>query len=430
MAKRSNFSKQVLGNGLTVLTERHEQFRGMSLGMWVKVGTRHEATSVAGVSHFLEHMLFKGTARRTALDIAREIDQVGGDFNAFTAREYTCFHLLILDRDLNLGLDILTDVLMNSTFSAEEFERERRVILQEISMVAESPEELLFDLFFERVYAGHGLGRPILGTPHSIRRMSRAKMVRFFRNYYRPDQMVFSIAGNVDAASVKRKLGALRNSRWPGRPLRQSKAPVSVLPAPRSGLWWEQRATEQVHLAWGVPGLPYGARDRFAMLLLNVYLGSGMSSTLFQEIREKKGLAYSVYSSVAAFVDTGMFTVYAATGMKQVAVCLRLIEECVARVERELLSAEDLSMIKNNLKGTILLSADDVESRMMSIAKNDLFLGKQTAVAEVCRQIDEVTPQDIRRVARRLFRADRSILALGPKPPRDLLAKLPFSRAK
>jgi predicted Zn-dependent peptidase len=432
-ARRSHFKKFILDNGLTVLTERHPEFRSLSMGMWVKAGTRHELPRVAGVSHFLEHMLFKGTATRTPLQIAQEVDRVGGEFNAFTTREYTCFHLLLLERNLSLGVDILSDVLLNSTFSEEELERERRVILQEIAGVAENPEEMLFDIYFELIYGRHGLGRPILGTANSVRRMRRQDVLQYFRTHYRPDQMIFSLAGNVDPQSLRRKLGDLKHLHWPGRPQGRSELAEAAqmledapAPRPKPGLWWIPRSTEQIHLVWGVPGLPYSSKDRFAMLLLNVYLGSGMSSTLFQEIREKKGLAYTVYSSISAYADSGMFTIYAATNMSQVALCLRLIEECVAQAEREHLKESDLHMIKENLKGTILLSADDVENRMSSIAKGDIFHGEYHTPEEICAWIDQVTAADIRRVARKLFAADRSICALGPKAPRALLSKLAF----
>lgn len=385
-----------------------------------------------GVSHFLEHMLFKGTRSRSALDIAREVDQVGGEFNAFTARELTCFHILLLDRDYRLGLDILTDVLLNSDFKKDEFERERRVILQEIAMVEESPEELVHDLFYELVYPSHGLGRPILGTQKSIKKLQRSDMIQFFRDYYRPDQLVISVAGDVSHEVLVRALGPLGRKPWPGRPKTFREVP-SLIAAPemRMGTWWVERPTEQVHLIWGVPGPHYASKDRFAAFLLNVYLGGGMSSALFQEIREKNGLAYTVYSNLSPFIDTGTFSIYAATGMAQVPLCLRLIEESIQKIQKKPLSASELRVIQDNLKGTIFLSADSVESRMSSIAKNEIFLNRHFSVKEVCKQIDAVTPEDLQRVAKFLFRDDRrSILALGPKPSRSVEAQLKplFSR--
>ncbi len=427
MAGRSRFKKTVFDNGLTLLTERHTEFRSLSVGIWVKTGTRHERPREAGISHFLEHMLFKGTDTRSALQIAREVDRVGGEFNAFTTREYTCFHILLLNRDVGLAMDILADILLNSTFDAEEMERERKVILQEIAMVEESPEELAHDVFFELLYGRHGLGRPILGTETSIRRMRRGDLLRFFRKHYRADQILVSVAGDVSHESIRRRLKPLIKMRWPGRNLHESRRELGFEPAPkpRAGKWWIRRETEQIHLVWGVEGPKYNSRDRFAAFLLNVFLGGGMSSSLFQEIREKNGLAYTVYSSLSAFADSGMFSIYAATGMNQVPLCLKLIEECVSRLKKDLLPEEELQVVKDNLKGTILLSADNVESRMSSIAKNEIFFGRYVGPDDVCKLIDDVRPQDVRRVARKLLATPaRSILMLGPQPSRSVVTKL------
>ncbi len=439
-AGRSPFRKTVFSNGLTLLSERQPGFKSLSIGIWVKTGTRHETASEAGMSHFLEHMLFKGTDDRSPLDIARQIDQVGGDFNAFTSREYTCFHIVLLGRDAKLGVDILSDILLNSTFNAEELERERKVILQEISMVEESPEEMVHDIFFELIYGKHGIGRPILGTDTSVRRFKRADVLRFFRKHYRPEQLIVSVAGDVSHNALVKILKPLRRRDWPGR-LKQSKGhvkPVSAssligtkVPKVKSGSWWVQRPTEQVHLLWAVAGPPYASRDRFAAFLLNVFLGGGMSSELFQEIREKNGLAYTVYSSLTPFIDSGVFSVYAATGMNQVLLCLKLIEQSVEKLKRNLLTDLELTTIKDNLKGTVLLASDDVESRMSSIAKNEIFFGRYMSVEEVCSHIDAVSAHDIRRVARKLLQSDRrSIVALGPKPSRTVASKLNLQKPK
>jgi len=431
MPPRPKYQKTVFDNGLTVVSERQTGFRSLSIGAWVKVGTRHEQEHEAGVSHFLEHMLFKGTESRTALQIAREVDRVGGEFNAFTAREHTCFHLLLLDRDLNLGLDILSDVVLNSNFDNTELERERRVILQEIAMVEESPEEMAHDIFFELIYGDHGLGKPILGTEKSIKTLKRNDITQYFKHQYRPDQLVISIAGDVSHDAIKRKLKDLAKRRWPGRPDNPKK--LSYAPAPKiePGMWWIERPTEQVHLIWGVEGPRYASADRFAAFLLNVYLGGGMSSSLFQEIREKNGLAYTVYSNLSPFMDSGTFSVYAATQLSQVPLCLRLIEECVEKLQKDLLPETELEIIKDNLKGTILLSADSVESRMTSIGRNEIVLGKYYSVDEVCKLIDQVKPEDIRRVARKLLKGDnRSVLAYGPKPSRAIAQKLRPVRPK
>ncbi|MGK5090228.1 pitrilysin family protein [Bdellovibrionota bacterium FG-2] len=421
------FKKTVFSNGLTLVSERHSEFRSLSIGVWVKAGTRHEKSMEAGISHFLEHMLFKGTDNRTPLQIAREVDEVGGDFNAFTTREYTCFHILMLAEDLELGLDILGDVILNSNFDAEELERERKVIVQEISMAEESPEELGHDILFELVYGAHGLGRPILGTTTSVKRIRRAALLRFFRKHYRPDQMIIAVAGDVSHEKIKKYLRSLCRSRWPGRAPRVSQKELGFEPAPvtRSGNWWITRPTEQVHLLWGVKAPHYASRDRYALSLLNVYLGGGMSSVLFQEIREKNGLAYTVYSNLSLFLDSGYFSVYAATAPHKVALCLKLIEECLDKLQRQLLTEEELHVVKSNLRGSVLLSSDSVESRMSSIAKGEIYMGTHLHVDELCAKIDAVSAQDIRRVARKLFRdGKKSILALGPKPGKQVRAKL------
>ena len=425
-SKKDSFKKTVFPNGLTLLSER-QQMKSLAIGIWIKTGTRYEGGQEAGVSHFLEHMLFKGTPTRSALQIAREVDQVGGEFNAFTAREYTCFHIYLLNRDLELALDILSDVLLNSNFDAEELERERKVILQEISMVDESPEELAYDMFFERLYGRHGLGKPILGNESSIRRMSRGDLVKFFRKHYAPERTIVSVVGDVSHATVKKKLRALSRAKWTGRSKLQPKKEIGFQPAPplKLGQWWSIRPMEQVHIIWGVPGPSHASKDRYAAHLLNVYLGGGMSSVLFQEIREKNGLAYTVYSSLSPFTDSGVFTVYVATSMHQVPLCLRLIEETIAKVKKDLLSSEELKTVKDSLKGTILLSSDSTESRMFSIARNEIFLNQHISLEKICEHLDRVTPREIRRVARKILRTDRkSILFLGPKPRRQMVARL------
>ena len=426
---RPRFQKTVFKNGFTLITERMPGFQSLSLGIWVKAGTRHEAKKEAGISHYLEHMLFKGTEKRSALQIAREVDQVGGEFNAFTSREYTCFHLLVLKADLDFGLDILTDVLLNSKFDSTEFETERKVILQEISMVDENPEELAHDRFFELVYSGHPLGLPILGTERSIRRMKRQDMVKYFRDHYRPDELILSVAGDVSDATIKKKLGHLIKQTWPGRtPGKLKKTAPRKMREPKAqfleGVWWVPSPSEQVHMVYGVEALKSTSVDRIASVMLNVYLGGGMSSVLFQEIRERNGLAYTVYSMLNPFVDSGLLTIYAGTTMSQIPFCVKLIDDTLAKLSKDLLTEKELQATKDNLKGNILLSADSAESRMSSIAKNELFFKSYFSTEDICRQIDEVTALDLRRVARRLFASKkRSMVFLGPKPSKQIRQK-------
>jgi predicted Zn-dependent peptidase len=323
---------------------------------------------------------------------------------------------------------------LNSQFDAEELERERKVILQEISMVEEAPEELVHDLFFELIFPRHGLGRPILGTETSIRRMRRGDLSRYFHKHYRPDQVLVSVVGDVSQGEVLRHLKKLRRRDWPGRPWDpQTRRELGFEPAPklREGRWWIVRPTEQVHLVWGVDGPRVASKDRYAAFLMNVYLGGGMSSALFQEIREKRGLAYTVYSSLSPFYDSGVFTIYAATNPNQVPLCLKLMDEACSRLKRELLSDAELQVIKDNLKGTIQLSEDSAESRMSSVAKDEIFFGTYLSLDEFCAEIDRVTPQEIRRVARKILTpGGKAILALGPRPSAAVRKKMKFQIPK
>ncbi len=423
------FGKTVYPNGLTLLTESHPGFQTLSIGAWVDRGSRHERIQEHGVSHFLEHMLFKGTRKRSALEIARTVDRVGGEFNAFTSRDQTCFHITLLNRDQQLASQILSEVLLESTFEKPEMERERGVILQEIAMVEESPEELVHDLFFERVFPEHALGRTILGTEKAIRGLKRSTVLGYFQKHYRPETMVFTVAGDLSHAEVRKALAPLgRDQEWPGRPVRDVKASKKMArPEWRAGRWWEVSShAEQVHLVWGVEGPRNDSRDRFAAFLLNIHLGGGMSSSLFQEIREKNGLAYTVYSSLSPFQDTGLFSVYAATGMEQVPLCLELIRANAQKLATDLLTEDELAMIRDNLKGSILLSADSMESRMTSLARNHLVFGRYVPIEEVIREVEQVTAEDVRRMARQLFRDEtaQSVVFLGPKPSRKVKAAL------
>jgi predicted Zn-dependent peptidase len=399
----------------------------MAMGAWVKVGTRHERGHEVGISHFLEHMLFKGTLHRSAAEIAQAIDTVGGEFNAFTTREYTCFHINLLKKDIDLAAQILCDVILDSQFDSEELERERKVILQEIAMIEDTPEELAYDLLFEKIYGKHGLGRPILGTPHRIKKISRGDLIRFFRKHYRPDELIITVCGDVLESALKQHLKPLLKKAWSGRLESSSKKHFVQAPKIRSGQWWAVRPTEQTHLVWAVPGLSLRHKDRFSLLLLNLYLGGNMSSLLFQEIREKNALAYTVYSSLYPYQDSGLMTIYAATAPTQVSQCLKLIESCVLKTTQELISDEMLSQLKTNLKSTLLLSSDSMENRMNHLGMDAVMDDPSSTYDEACDKIDQVTSKDLRRLARKLFvNQDRSILFLGKKPQRALKKKLKF----
>jgi len=416
MKLTNSVKKTVFSHGLTLLTEDRTHQKTLALGAWIKVGSRHE--SEPGICHYLEHMLFKGTKTRTALDIARQIDQIGGDFNAFTTREYTCLHLTLLDTHGKLGLEILSDILLNSAFKNQEFEREKTVILQEIAMVEESPEELAHDLFFEKIYPKQGLGRSILGTQASIESMKRKDLINFFQRHYQPHQIIIAIAGNMHHETAIEALQPLNQSLG-----NKSYCPPNFSPPPakfRPGYWWIKRPTEQVHFLWGAPASAYNCPDRFPSLLLNLYLGSGMSSVLFQEIREKHGLAYTIYSSLSSFSDTGLFSIYAATHPNQAQRCLDLLEKCIQRVKTRKISSQQLQLLQENLKNNILLGSDHAEISMSRLAKNELFFHRPLKIQEIFKKIDTTTAEDLKKVAQKYFQ-QQCLLILGPSSSKMLL---------
>jgi predicted Zn-dependent peptidase len=436
MAKSSRaFSSRIrrthFENGLTLLTESTPQFEGLSAGAWVNVGSRHELKGEHGATHFLEHMLFKGTKKRSAQQIAQEVDRIGGEFNAFTAREETCFHLLLLDRHVGLACDMLEDVLLHSKLSRVEVDRERKVILQEIAMVDDSPEDVAHDLFLENVFSGKGLGRSILGTDSSIRRMKQTTIQNYFRHFYRPENLVLSFAGDVSHEKVRRLLSRMGKHAWPGRDKAPSATRLQGLAKQektefQEGSGWVVREGEQVHWVWGCPAPDQTSPDRYAFYLMNLHLGGGMSSTLFQEIREKHGLAYSVYSNYSPFSDAGVFTVYAATAPGHVALSLKLLKECLNRVVRKPLPRAELESLKENLKGTLLLSNDSVESRMSAIARNEILFGGEVPLATTLQRIDAVTSEEIQKLALQTIGnlEKQALWIVGPRPKPAVRKKL------
>ncbi len=325
-------------------------------------------------------------------------------------------------------MEILSDIVMGATFDPIELERERKVIMQEISMVEESPEEIAQDLYFELIYGKHGLGRSILGSANSVRNMRRAEILRYFKKHYRPDNVIISVAGNIAPNKVIRSLGALRKHGWPGRPVKRVTArEEGFIPAPkiRDGLWWISRPTEQAHIVWGVESPKYTSREQAACILLASYLGGGMSSYLFQEIRERNGLAYTIYSNLNSFFDSGVFSIYVGSAPSQVATCLRMIEAAAIRLSTQRLPDEELQEVKDSIKGMMLMSSDSVESLMQSNAIDEIYFGKNHTIDEVCQEIDEVTTKDIRKMAKRLFGSGkRSILVYGPRPSPSVRRRL------
>jgi predicted Zn-dependent peptidase len=356
-----------LPNGVRVLSESLPDLPSVTVGIWVENGSRYEQDAQAGISHFLEHLFFKGTDRRTAAQIAEEIDAVGGVLNAFTGKEYTCYYAKVLRDHLPLALDLLADIFTHSRFAAEEIERERTVVIQEISQVEDTPDDYVHELFNLAFWSGHPLARPIAGSAETVSRFGREDFLRFLDVRYRPDRVLIAAGGNLThdelLATVGETFGGLKGiaASVDGGP-----------PAARAGVWVHEKDLEQVHLCLGTPGIPQVDPDRYAAHLINVALGGGMSSRLFQEIRERRGKAYTVYSFLSSYLDAGYVGVYVGTSAEWAREVIGIVREELARLVRDGLTADELVRAKNQMKGNMLLGLETSDSRMSRISKNYL----------------------------------------------------------
>ena len=400
--------KETLGNGLTLITESMPSVRSVALGVWLKQGSRHEPARLNGVSHFIEHLVFKGTESRSARDIALAMDSIGGQMDAFTSKEYTCFYAKVLDEHVPTAVDLLSDIVLHPRFDPKELDRERKVVSEEIRMVKDSPEELIYDLFASRFYPRHSLGRPIQGTEQTVRSMSRRRLLGFFRGAYRPRNILVAAAGNLRherlARRIREAFGRMRGEGCtPGRLTKPRPSPgVALRP---------KRELEQLHLVVGLPGYPENFGERYEMFVLNALLGGTMSSRLFQKIREERGLAYSVYSAVNAFRDTGLFMVYAATSPKAGNEVLQLILGELRDLRERGPEASETAVAKEHLKGSLTLSLESTVSRMSNLARQEIYFGRQFSPAELIRGVEGVTVEGIHRLARRLFVGGRIAFA-------------------
>jgi predicted Zn-dependent peptidase len=396
-----------LPNGLRVVTDRIDTVATVSLGLWVDVGTRHEPAKVNGVAHFLEHMAFKGTKRRSALAIAEEIEAVGGHLNAYTSRESTAYYAKVLKEDVGLALDILSDILQHSTFEPDELERERTVILQEIGQANDTPDDIIFDYFQECAFPDQAMGRPVLGRSEVISRMERDTVAQYLHGHYAAPGMLLAAAGNLDhdvlVAQARSAFAALPQQR-----VARDEAARYV-----GGDLREERDLEQVHLVLGFPGFPYGDPDYYAASVVSAALGGGMSSRLFQEIREKRGLVYAIYSFTHTYSDTGLFGVYAGTGEAEVAELMPVLCEEIRRLGSGFEAAE-LQRARAQLKAGLLMSLESTTARCEQQAGHMLVFGEPLNVAEVVVRIDAVDDAAVGRVARRLLTAPPTLTALGP----------------
>ncbi|MFF7159607.1 insulinase family protein [Streptomyces sp. NPDC008139] len=409
--------RSVLPGGLRVVTETLPTVRSATFGIWAAVGSRDETPVLNGATHYLEHLLFKGTERRSALDISAAVDAVGGEMNAFTSKEYTCYYARVLDTDLPLAIDVVCDMLTGSLIRQEDIDAERGVILEEIAMTEDDPGDQVHDLFTTAMLGDTPLGRPVLGTVETINALTRDQVARFYKRHYDPTRLVVAAAGNVDHAALVRQVrrafenaGALHD-------------PDAVPMAPRSGsrtlraaghLELLDRRTEQAHVVLGMPGLSRNDDRRWALSVLNTALGGGMSSRLFQEVREKRGLAYSVYSYTSSFADCGLFGVYAGCQPRRVPEVLKICRDELHQVAEHGLTDEEIGRAIGQLSGSTVLGLEDTGALMNRLGKSELCWGEQLSVDDLLGRIAAVTPDDVRAVARDVLGQRPSLAVIGP----------------
>ena len=406
----TKFDRTTLDSGATVVTERMNEVRSVSCGLWWDVGSRDEPEGIAGTSHFLEHLLFKGTPTRSAKDIADAFDAVGGDVNAFTGKEYTCFYSRVLDEDLPMAFDILSDMVRNSVVDPAELESERNVILEEIAMHEDAPDELVHDLFYRSLWAQHPLGRPVLGYNETVGRVSRDEVVDYWQDRYAPPNLVVAAAGHVDHDELVGRVEAVFSEPRGTRTSRDGGAPNTM-----RGVKVYKRPTEQAHIIVGTPALPRAHPDRHALGVLDTVLGGGMSSRLFQEIREKRGLAYSVYSYRSLYADAGSFAVYAGTTPQNAETVIDLVQQEIASVLEEGITGSELERAKGHAKGALVLSGEDPGSRMNRLGRQQLTTGEILSIDELIEKFDQVTMDDVKRVGKDVLgKGDLQITVVGP----------------
>lgn len=404
-----SYRKTVLENGVSVITETLPHFDSVAVGLWIKVGSRDEGPSEKGICHFIEHTVFKGTRKRSASQIVGEIEAVGGSINAFTAKEYTCFHARVLGKDLPLALDVLGDLILNPLFDPVELEKERAVVLQEIRMTEDNPEDFAYEVLFRSFWKDHPLGFPIAGEPETVKAFTREAVLSFFEGRFVPGGIIVALAGKVDhdeaVSLVKAQLGGLKSR--DGLLIRERPKEVGrgLVPVPKE--------LEQIHLCLGVEGVSQGDDRRYAALVLNTILGGNMSSRLFQEIREKRGLTYSIYSFLHSFADTGILGVYAGTTGEELPQVLELLRGQWEGLARGDLREQEVSLAKEYLKGGLLLSLECAEGRMTRLAKNEIYHGRYIPVEETLKGIDSVTLDEVVEVAQDLLQREPCVVMLG-----------------
>ena len=374
------------------------QVRSVSVGVWLARGSRHESAEQCGIAHFVEHMLFKGTASRSAEDIAQAIDSIGGQLDAFTAKEYASYYIKVLDEHLPRALDVLSDIVLNPAFSPDDVAREKKVILEEIKMVEDTPDDLVHEIFTQGFWEDHPLGRPILGTPETVESFTAESLRAYFRDAYAPRNLIVSAVGNLEHDNVRR----LIEERF-GHLVASSVATTEVPPRVVPKVLIRQKELEQSHVCLGTSGYQQDHENRYASYVMNTLLGGSMSSRLFQNVREKRGLAYAVFSGMSAYRDAGSFTIYAGCANEAVSEVVDLVVDEMRGVKRALVPDAELQRAKDHLKGSLMLSLENTASRMSHIARQEIYFDRQVSLDETLQGVERVTAEDVQRVATDMF---------------------------
>ncbi|MDD2497074.1 MAG: pitrilysin family protein [Desulfitobacteriaceae bacterium] len=402
--------KDTLPNGIRVITEELPFVHSVSMGIWVGTGSRYENKTIHGVSHFLEHMLFKGTEKRNAKQIAESLETVGGQINAFTSKEFTCFYARVLSENFGLAADVLSDMFLHSLFREDETEKEKNVILEEIKMYEDTPDDLVHDVFARTIWQDNSLGQSIIGTAESVQSLTREQLLSYYRDTYTPQNIVIAVAGKIIRDQVIDTIGSFFDG-FNGGP-----NPFNILaPQVSGGTNYVSKDIEQVHLCLGNPGLSNQDTNIYALLILNSVLGGGVSSRLFQKVREEKGLTYSIYSYHSGYTDTGLFGIYAGTSPKSVNSVIAIILEQINDIIRHGVTDEELSRTKQQIKGSILLGLENVSSRMNRLGKSEISFGRIVTPEEVVESVMNVNNDLIIETAQQIFQTDKfSLAVIGP----------------
>jgi predicted Zn-dependent peptidase len=401
--------KYTCQNGVRIVLENIPTVRSVAIGVWIGTGSRNETPINNGISHFLEHMFFKGTKTRTAREIAESFDSIGGQVNAFTSKEYTCYYAKVLDNHAQFALEVLADMFFHSTFVEEELVKEKNVVYEEIKMYEDTPDDIVHDLLSKAIYENHSLGYPILGTEEVLSTFTGNTLKEYMYNMYTPEHVVVSIAGNISESFIK-EVEALFGSYEGGKREKNEEIPVF-----HTNQVSRKKETEQAHLCLGFEGLQVGHEDIYSLISLNNILGGSMSSRLFQDVREQRGLAYSIFSYHSAFEDSGIVTIYGGTGAKQLDLLFETIQETLTTLKRDGITEKELTNSKEQLKGSLMLSLESTNSRMSRNGKNELMLGRHRSLDEIVEQIDSVSEENVNRMANKVFTEEYSVSVISPE---------------